>query len=900
MDSHVSWVRTVDELLESSGTRLPSAKRLNRVCPLCPVTKFKPADSKRKLELHVATHVKRAVLCRGMQVCACFNPCKGARQDGRGHYHCPICGDAVSRKPCFLSHLKSHRKKAFEQEDEDQNVEPRPGTTRTGPEESGSHQEGEPGTPCTGPEESGSHQEGEPGTPCTGPEESGSHQEGEPGTPCTGPEESGSHQEGEPGTPCTGPEESGSHQEGGPGITRTGPEESESHQEGGPGITRTGPEESESHQEGGPGTPCTGPEESGSHQEGEPGTPCTGPEESGSHQEGEPGTPCTGPEESGSHQEGEPGTPCTGPEESGSHQEGEPGTPCTGPEESGSHQEGEPGTPCTGPEESGSHQEGEPGTPCTGPEESGSHQEGGPGITRTGPEESESHQEGGVCDASIKGTTKQNILSSSRNPRHISNRVETMQKNSDPSMATCGVCKKTMQKKNLKRHIRDIHASSSKPNISQDRHHAGISVDPQSGLYMVSKSIRGRTYPLHVRLQMTGPNQHIKCEQEDCKDIGDAFSRGGDVSWQCSHILSVRYAEATPPVVKLEEADLQRTDMTEERKADCRALKVKADCANAPLVVPWKAAAADEVLFLSIYDGEHHHWAKLGRAVVMLQGHTINCTCCKMKRGCVHKGIVKWWHAKYHPAEVSSSTEDSDVSEHVDPVTDMLKDMTAYLKTKTIPADFDYKACTGQELLSKCIEPKEAMCPTCDNHPELQNELATSAARIIDLQGVTTDLRVYVRKCPQCHQTFRYQEHEDGILNYNNRTFLTLQLCFWLRAGVHHHVAVGRMTSILETWLGVSLPRQDILNGYLLFEVLCQHQYDYSCIRCGHHPPILMMDLDRKVAFHMAASTLNTTDNCTDEIDLPTFWDCVESEIVARGLLSSKLHCSESYLSQYI
>ncbi|KAI8481595.1 hypothetical protein Bbelb_406950 [Branchiostoma belcheri] len=75
-----------------------------------------------------------------------------------------------------------------------------------------------------------------------------------------------------------------------------------------------------------------------------------------------------------------------------------------------------------------------------------------------------------------------------------------------------------------------------------------------------------------------------------------------------------------------------------------------------------------------------------------------------------------------------------------------------------------------------------------------------------------------------------------------------------------NHVAVG-MTSILEEHLGVSLPRQDILNGYLLFEVLCQHQYDYSCMEAENGKLCTQDNIEPSVlwVWHTGRSTLNTT-----------------------------------------
>ncbi|CAH1277439.1 Hypp9630 [Branchiostoma lanceolatum] len=44
---------------------------------------------------------------------------------------------------------------------------------------------------------------------------------------------------------------------------------------------------------------------------------------------------------------------------------------------------------------------------------------------------------------------------------------------------------------------------------------------------------------------------------------------------------------------------------------------------------------------------------------------------------------------------------------------------------------------------------------------------------------------------------------------------------------IFNHTAAGRMTSCLESFLCMALPRKDILKGYLLFEVLSAHQYEY-------------------------------------------------------------------------
>ncbi len=42
------------------------------------------------------------------------------------------------------------------------------------------------------------------------------------------------------------------------------------------------------------------------------------------------------------------------------------------------------------------------------------------------------------------------------------------------------------------------------------------------------------------------------------------------------------------------------------------------------------------------------------------------------------------------------------------------------------------------------------------------------------------------------------------------------------------------------------------LHGYLHFEALTDHEYQYSCVTCGDHPPVVIMDLHKKASFHLS------------------------------------------------
>jgi hypothetical protein len=43
-----------------------------------------------------------------------------------------------------------------------------------------------------------------------------------------------------------------------------------------------------------------------------------------------------------------------------------------------------------------------------------------------------------------------------------------------------------------------------------------------------------------------------------------------------------------------------------------------------------------------------------------------------------------------------------------------------------------------------------------------------------------------------------------------------------------------------------------MLNAYLHFEALSDHEYDFSCHLCGYFPPLLSLDVDKKGVFELA------------------------------------------------
>ena len=86
----------------------------------------------------------------------------------------------------------------------------------------------------------------------------------------------------------------------------------------------------------------------------------------------------------------------------------------------------------------------------------------------------------------------------------------------------------------------------------------------------------------------------------------------------------------------------------------------------------------------------------------------------------------------------------------------------------------------------------------------------------------------------------------------------SFSVCFCFLATilqVHTVNAVGRTVETLENWLHLQpyqLPRSAMLNAFLHFEALSDHDYSFSCVLCGYFPPLVNLDVNSKGVFELA------------------------------------------------
>ncbi|XP_041863738.1 uncharacterized protein LOC121653996 [Melanotaenia boesemani] len=134
-----------------------------------------------------------------------------------------------------------------------------------------------------------------------------------------------------------------------------------------------------------------------------------------------------------------------------------------------------------------------------------------------------------------------------------------------------------------------------------------------------------------------------------------------------------------------------------------------------------------------------------------------------------------------------------------------------------------------------------------------------------------------------------FQDYTTGFHNYNNRVILTLQLCSFLTNLLKSHTAIGRFLKAMELQLNTTIHHNTIRKAFFHYSALTAYDYNFSCLRCGHNPAILISDANWKVSFDLPVSLLKRpVSEDVAGVDLTVNirqkWDRLEREILASGI----------------
>ncbi|XP_034082898.1 uncharacterized protein LOC117553198 isoform X1 [Gymnodraco acuticeps] len=405
---------------------------------------------------------------------------------------------------------------------------------------------------------------------------------------------------------------------------------------------------------------------------------------------------------------------------------------------------------------------------------------------------------------------------------------------------------------------------------------------PQKGIFAVGRTFSGlRSSCTEVHL---GNRNQVVCELENCKQASEFSRRSNLLGFECIHVRSLYCPTSSKPDVTLKEEVLSdmvgKKWISDNTKRMCLVRKEKAVSENIPLSKVVTFCSGASRVYVSVLETCTSYYSRLGRVSVCydIKRNAWQCPCSKPKNSCAHKSIAKWHLNQTRPELfLKVRSTDSDVFETFDesdpeghstedilypPEGAALTSLVLYLLDhKKLPAVLSTDACSPQnmETLPKRHIPLENFCTVCPGKIPLSDPMPiTHKANIVTFTGIVKDVSTYCKRCGLCGHFYRYQEWTQGLHNFDDHTILSLHLCLFFRQSVQNHTAVGRALDILEQTNNEKYPKHDsILHGYLHFEAMTAHDYNFSCVHCGVHPPVVIMDLHKKGVFTMAGNRDN-------------------------------------------
>ena len=248
-----------------------------------------------------------------------------------------------------------------------------------------------------------------------------------------------------------------------------------------------------------------------------------------------------------------------------------------------------------------------------------------------------------------------------RSDEHTESDLTELSESQERRRWRCDQCSKDFASRNsLRNHARFYHTSPDY--ISATRYLGGTCVDPDRGIYMIRRSFKGNSNPVHV-MHNFGANGGFSCELNECRELSNTAKRSKNPNFICCHLKSVQYVSQSSislyilPREPLQELLSKKVSWFKSKREDeCVKLQNKALQDKAPIIAEFSgdSLASTRYRHFSVYDGDIHHYARFKRVVVTYDTHQNKwgCSCCRTKVNCVHKCIAKWFMYAKRPDDL--------------------------------------------------------------------------------------------------------------------------------------------------------------------------------------------------------------------------------------------------------
>ena len=149
------------------------------------------------------------------------------------------------------------------------------------------------------------------------------------------------------------------------------------------------------------------------------------------------------------------------------------------------------------------------------------------------------------------------------------------------------------------------------------------------------------------------------------------------------------------------------------------------------------------------------------------------------------------------------------------------------------------------------ITPSETVCSFKECGGDLLFHELYKNAKVLTHSGFKSICRVWTKKCKQCSLVVSYNETDEGILNFNDKLFVSMNMIMYLQIALREHVPISKHLIITEKLYNINIDHQKVRKTLYKYLALISDDNNFRCYICGYHPVILTFDVSRKVAFKM-------------------------------------------------